>query len=73
MFQMWDLLTDGKSHKPRNAAEALAVRRFNDIILCEEFGWRPKDIDELDGGWYQDCLTIVNLRKHKAWLARNKK
>lgn len=58
--RVFDLLLEGKSVTPKNSFQREAVKRFNDIYLCREFGWTPYDIAEMPVDFYEDTLLLLS-------------
>ncbi len=62
-----------RDHFVRNKKENLtqyelypdALTIYNDVTLCETFGWTPQDILEMPYEYYQSALTIMSLRHQK--------
>lgn len=42
-----------------------ALTIYNDVMLCEMFGWTPMDILEMPYEYYQSALTIMILKNKK--------
>lgn len=57
---MWDLLVEGKPVTPKTANQRWAIKRFNDIMLCREFGWTPYDIAMMPVDFYDDTLLLLS-------------
>ena len=59
------LIKHGKCN-PKNQNQTEAVNRFNEVMLCKKFGWDPDVPSLLPNDWYEDAVTILNIKeKHE--------
>lgn len=59
---MWDALVEGKKPNVASSNHQEALRLYNEIVLCETFGWHPSQIPDTPSDFYQATLTILSLR-----------
>ena len=45
-----------------NAHQEDALRLYNQMLLCETFGWTPYEIANLPADFYEATLQILALR-----------